>query len=117
MGGFLGASARYLLGGAIYRWLPATFPWATFVINVTGCFGIGFVVALAEERMILGPTTRLFLTVGVLGGYTTFSSFGYETMALLRESSFGAAAFNVLAQVALGLLAVGAGAAAARILP
>ena len=117
MGGFLGASARYLLGGAIYRWLPATFPWATFVINVTGCFGIGFVVGLAEERMVLGPTTRLFLTVGVLGGYTTFSSFGYETMVLMREGSFGSAAFNVIAQVALGLLAVGAGTATARILP
>jgi CrcB protein len=117
VGGFLGASARYLLGGAIYRWLPATFPWATFVINVTGCFGIGFIVALAEERMLLGPTTRLFLTVGVLGGYTTFSTFGYETIALLRESSFGSAALNVLGQVALGLLAVWAGALAARILP
>src|ERR1044071_1631314 len=117
MGGFLGAAARYLLGGAIHRWLPATFPWGTFVINLTGCFGIGLVAALAEERMTLGPTTRLFLTVGVLGGYTTFSSFGYETIVLLRESSFGAAAFNVLAQVALGLLAVVAGAAAARILP
>jgi len=117
VGGFLGASARYLLGGAIYRWLPATFPWATFVINVTGCFGIGFIVALAEERMLLGPTTRLFLTVGVLGGYTTFSTFGYETIALLRESSFGSAAVNVLGQVVLGLLAVWAGAAAARILP
>jgi len=117
IGGFLGASARYLLGGAIYRWLPATFPWGTFVINVTGCFGIGLVVALAEERMVLGPTIRLFLTVGVLGGYTTFSSFGYETMVLVREGSFGAAAFNVLAQVALGLFAVWAGAAAARMLP
>ena len=117
IGGFLGASARYLLGGAIYRWLPATFPWATFVINATGCFGIGLVVALAEERMVLGPTIRLFLTVGVLGGYTTFSSFGYETMVLVREGSFGAAAFNVLAQVALGLFAVWAGAAAARMLP
>jgi len=117
IGGFLGASARYLLGGAIYRWLPGTFPWATFVINVTGCFGIGLVVALAEERMILGPTTRLFLTVGILGGYTTFSTFGYGTIMLLRESSFGAAAFNVLAQVALGLIAVWAGAVVARVLP
>ncbi len=117
IGGFLGASARYLLGGVIYRWLPATFPWATFAINVTGCFGIGLVVALAEERMVLGPTIRLFLTVGVLGGYTTFSSFGYETMVLVREGSFGAAALNVLAQVALGLFAVWAGAAAARMLP
>ena len=117
IGGFLGASARYLLGGAIYRWLPATFPWATFAINVTGCFGIGLVVALAEERMVVGPNARLFLAVGVLGGYTTFSTFGYETLELIREGSFGAAAFNVLAQVALGLLAVGAGAAVARILP
>ena len=63
------------------------------------------------------PTTRLFLTVGVLGGYTTFSTFGYETIALLRESSFGAAALNVLGQVAVGLLAVWAGAFTARILP
>ena len=117
IGGFLGASARYLLGGVIHRWLPATFPWGTFAINVTGCFGIGLVVALAEERMVLGPTIRLFLTVGVLGGYTTFSSFGYETMVLVREGSFGAAALNVLAQVALGLFSVWAGAAAARMLP
>ena len=116
-GGFLGASARYLLGGAIYRWLPATFPWATFVINVTGCFGIGFLAVLAEERMLLGPGARLFLMVGILGGYTTFSTFGYETIALLRESSFAAAAFNVLGHVALGLVAVWAGAAAARVLP
>jgi CrcB protein len=117
VGGFLGASARYLLGGAIYRWLPATFPWATFVINVTGCFGIGFLAVLAEERMALGPGARLFLMVGILGGYTTFSTFGYETIALLRESSFAAAALNVVGQVALGQVAVGAGAAAARVLP
>jgi len=117
IGGFLGASARYLLGGAIYRWLPATFPWATFVINVTGCFGIGFLAVMVEERMVLGPSARLFLMVGILGGYTTFSTFGYETIALLRESSFAAAAGNVLGQVALGLVAVWAGAAAARVLP
>jgi len=117
MGGFLGASARYLLGGAIYRWLPATFPWATFAINVTGCFGIGLLAVLAEERVVLGPTGRLFLMVGVLGGYTTFSTFGYETIALLRDGSTGAALLNAVGQVALGLLAVWAGAAAARMLP
>jgi CrcB protein len=116
-GGFLGASARYLLGGAIYHWLPATFPWATFLINVTGCFGIGFLAVLAEERMLLGPGARLFLMVGVLGGYTTFSTFGYETIALLRDGSLAAASLNVLGQVALGLLAVWAGMAAARVLP
>jgi len=116
-GGFLGASARYVLGGLLYRWLPATFPWATLVINVTGCFGIGFLAVMVEERMVLGPGARLFLMVGILGGYTTFSTFGYETIALLRESSFAAAAGNVLGQVALGLVAVWAGAAAARVLP
>jgi CrcB protein len=116
-GGFLGASARYVLGGVLYRWLPATFPWATLVINVTGCFGIGFLAVMVEERMVLGPSARLFLMVGILGGYTTFSTFGYETIALLRESSFAAAALNVLGQVALGLVAVAAGAAAARVLP
>ncbi|HEY2943495.1 MAG TPA: fluoride efflux transporter CrcB [Vicinamibacteria bacterium] len=116
-GGFLGASARYVLGGLVYRWLPATFPWATLVINVTGCFGIGFLAVMVEERMVLGPSARLFLMVGILGGYTTFSTFGYETIALLRESSFAAAALNVLGQVALGLVAVAAGAAAARVLP
>jgi CrcB protein len=117
LGGFLGAATRYLLGGLVYRWVPATFPWATFAINVTGCFGIGLIVALADERMALGPGLRLFLTVGVLGGYTTFSTFGYETIALLREGSVGAASFNVMGQVALGLLAVWAGAAAARVVP
>jgi|SRR5215470_11761262 len=117
LGGFLGAAARYLVGGLIYRWVPATFPWATFVINVTGCFAIGLLAALAEERMVVGPGVRLFLAVGVLGGYTTFSSFGYETMALVRDGSLGAAAFNVLGQVALGLAAVWAGAAVVRLLP
>ena len=67
--------------------------------------------------MVLGPTGRLFLMVGVLGGYTTFSTFGYETIALLRDGSTGAALLNAVGQVALGLLAVWAGAAAARMLP
>ena len=116
-GGFLGASARYLLGGVIYKWIPATFPWATFVINVTGCFGIGFLAVLAEEKMSLAPGGRLFLMVGVLGGYTTFSTFGLETIALVREGSLASAALNVAGQVVLGLLAVWAGAAAARVLP
>jgi CrcB protein len=116
-GGFLGASARYLLGGVVYKWIPATFPWATFVINVTGCFGIGFLAVLAQEKMSLAPGGRLFLMVGVLGGYTTFSTFGLETIALVREGSLASAALNVAGQVVLGLLAVWAGAAAARVLP
>src|SRR5262245_12666514 len=115
-GGFLGAAARYWLGGLIHRWLGAAFPYGTLVVNVTGCLAIGFLGVLAEERLVLGPDARVFWMIGVLGGYTTFSSFGYETMALLREGSAGAALMNVGAQVILGLLAVWAGAALARLL-
>jgi CrcB protein len=117
LGGFVGASARYLVGGLVYRVLPETFPYATFLINVTGCFGIGFLAVLAEDRPSFGPGLRLFLMIGVLGGYTTFSTFGYETLALVREGSRAAALVNVLGQVAFGLAAVWLGAVAARALP
>ncbi len=117
IGGFLGAAARYLLGGLVYRFLPATFPYATVLINVSGCFGIGFLAVLVEERAVLGPSSRLFWMIGVLGGYTTFSTFGYETMALIRGGGHGAALLNVSSQVGLGLLAVWLGAVTARLLP
>src|SRR5215470_4814060 len=94
-GGFLGSAARYLLQGFVYRYLPSDFPYATFIINVTGCYAIGFLGVLAQEMFLIGPTARLFLMVGVLGGYTTFSSFGYETMELLRQGSGLLAAANV----------------------
>lgn len=115
-GGFVGASLRYLVGGLVHRWLPATFPYGTLLVNVSGCFLIGVLASLAEERMI-GPLARVFWMVGVLGGYTTFSSFGYETISLLREGSHASAWANVLGQVMLGLAAVWAGAAAGRALP
>ena len=114
VGGFLGAVARYLLGGLVYRYLPATFPYATAIINVTGCFAIGLLAALVEERQLLGPGVRLFWMIGFLGGYTTFSTFGYESMALMREGSHGAALLNVFGQVVLGLLAVWVGAVVGR---
>ena len=114
-GGFFGAAARYWLGGLIHRRLGAAFPYGTLAINVTGCFAIGFLGVMAEERLTLGTEARVFWMIGVLGGYTTFSSFGYETMALLREGSTAAALLNVGLQVVLGLLAVWAGAALARV--
>lgn len=115
-GGFLGAAARYLAGGLVYRWVEPAFPWATLLVNVTGCFAIGALAALGEERG-LSPEARLFWMVGVLGGFTTFSTFGYETMALVREGSTAAAVLNVAGHVLAGLSAVWAGAAAARMLP
>ena len=112
-GGFIGASARYLLGGLIYRFLPSQFPYATVFINVSGCFGIGFLAALVDQGLA-GPGARLFWMIGVLGGYTTFSTFGYETMTLARDGSYLLAAANVAGQVFLGLLAVWCGAVVAR---
>jgi CrcB protein len=113
-GGFLGSAARYLVQGLVYRYLPADFPYATFFINVTGCYAIGFLGVLAQEAFLVGPAARLFLMVGILGGYTTFSTFGYETMELLREGSNLLAAANAAGQVVVGLAAVWAGAATAR---
>lgn len=114
VGGGIGAVARYLVGGLVYRVLPETFPWATFLINVSGCLAIGFLAVLADERLALGPAARLFLMVGILGGYTTFSSFGLETLNLAREGGYWAAAGNAIGQVVLGLASVWAGAALAR---
>jgi CrcB protein len=113
-GGFLGASARYALGGLVYRLMSPVFPWATLLVNVSGCFVIGFLAILAGERGPVGPTGRLFWMVGVLGGYTTFSTFGYETLSLAREGSYALAAASAVGQVTLGLAAVWAGAVVAR---
>jgi len=115
-GGFVGASLRYVAGGLVYRVLPPDFPWATALVNVGGCFAIGFLAVLVDERGPVGPTGRLFWMVGVLGGFTTFSTFGYETFALAREGSHALALVNVVGQVVLGLGAVWTGVVLARVL-
>lgn len=114
-GGCVGALLRWSLAGAVQRLAAeASFPWGTFVVNALGCFVIGFVVELSELRGGLGMPSRLFLLVGVLGGFTTFSTFGYETVALFRESSTGLALANAAGQLALGLAGVWAGMMLAR---
>jgi len=115
-GGFVGAAMRYVAGGVVHRLVAPSFPWGTFFVNVAGCFAIGFFAVLAGEKGALGPSGRLFWMVGVLGGFTTFSTFGYETFALAREGSHALAAGNVLGQVAVGLAAVWAGAVLARVI-
>lgn len=110
VGGFLGTMARYVLGGLLYRVKNgATFPYETLVVNVLGCLAIGFLAGIAETRGVLWGRTRAFLFMGVLGGFTTFSSFGYETVQLLREGQETAALLSVLLQVVLGVGAVWAG--------
>ena len=117
LGGGIGASLRHLLGGAAQTLArSATFPWGTFAVNVSGCFAIGVLAQLAEERGVPSGNARTFLFVGVLGGYTTFSSFGNETLNLLRGGEALAAAANAGGQLVLGLLAVALGRAAAQLL-
>ena len=84
----------------------AAFPYGTLAVNVAGCLAVGVLGGLTESRQILGPDLRLFLFLGLLGGFTTLSTFGYETMALLRDSEQLRAAANVLMHVFAGLFAV-----------
>lgn len=106
-GGFFGSVARYLFGGwALQLTAQDRFPAGTFAVNVVGCLVIGVLAGLAERFEIFGPETRLFLFTGVLGGFTTFSAFGLETIHLLRRGDPWVAAAYVGLSVALGLLAV-----------
>lgn len=114
-GGGIGAALRYLLGGLIASRLGPDFPWGTFIVNVSGCLLIGAVLGLVE-RGALPAEARLFLAVGVLGGYTTFSTFGYETFRLLEGGELLPAALNAFGQLALGLVGVYLGLVVARVL-
>lgn len=106
-GGFFGAMLRYGLSGVVQRLAPfATFPLGTLTVNVAGSLLIGVIAGLVEFRQVLGPEARLFLMIGLLGGFTTFSSFAYETLALGQDGEYLLASLNALASVALCLVAV-----------
>ena len=103
----MGALARFGLSGLVHRQLPlATFPYGTLVVNLLGCFAIGMITGLAESRQMFGPEFRTFALIGLLGGFTTFSSFGYETFAMIRDDEFMRAAANVGLHVVPGLALV-----------
>ncbi|MEP7015112.1 MAG: fluoride efflux transporter CrcB [Verrucomicrobiota bacterium] len=107
LGGAVGSVARYKFGGfALHHTQAWSFPLSTFCVNLLGCFIIGSLAALVEHHDLLSPSTRLLLITGVLGGFTTFSAFGYESVFLLRRSLFSVAACYVLLSVAGGLAAV-----------
>lgn len=107
VGGFVGSVSRYYLGGLVLHATAASrFPWATLVVNTLGCLVIGVLAGAAEQSHFLTPATRLFLFTGLLGGFTTFSAFGYETYFLGREHAWPAAALNVGAHLLLALPAV-----------
>jgi CrcB protein len=115
-GGAIGSCARVLLAAAINRHAaPHTFA-GTFVVNLIGCFAFGVVAAVADRRFPLSIPLRVFVLAGILGGFTTFSAFTYETLMLLREAHFIRAAANAVGQVVLGLIALWAGYALVRAL-
>jgi CrcB protein len=118
LGGALGSVARYAVSLGAARWLGAGFPWGTLIVNVAGSFAIGVLAALvtADGRPALGDGTRAFLMVGILGGFTTFSSFSLETLSLARAGAWGAAAGNASLSLLLCLGAVWLGFATATIL-
>ena len=109
LGGAVGASARYLLDRFIEQRSEAVFPWATFAINVTGCFLIGLIIETLVDRHHLPAWLRVGLVVGVIGGYTTFSTFAQEALALLESDDVAVALAYTAGSVVVGLLAVYAG--------
>lgn len=115
LGGFLGALARYTVSGWFLR-LSGTFPWGTLAVNLLGSFGLGFLMTLAGETLLISPEVRLFLAVGFFGAFTTFSTFAYETERLLSETEWVLAAANVAGSLFLAIMGVKVGALLARVI-
>lgn len=111
--GFLGSIARYAVSGAVSR-VDESFPWGTFVVNITGSFALGFLVAAFAHRFVVHPDLRVAVTVGFLGAYTTFSTLTLETFEFAETQAWGWAAVNVISSLAIGLMAVWLGTLAGR---
>jgi fluoride exporter len=116
LGGALGASSRYLLDRAIEARSFAVFPWSTFLINLSGCFLIGLITESLVDRHHVPAWIRVGLVVGVIGGYTTFSTFSQEALGLIEGRDLGVAALYAVGSVGIGILAVYAGSLAGRTL-
>jgi len=110
-GGFTGAVLRYVMSGLVHRALPAgsVFPVGTFFVNIAGCFAIGILSGMADTRHLFSPEMRLLIFIGLLGGFTTFSTFALESIYLLQERQFLYFCFNVIGQVVSGLITVWVG--------
>ena len=109
-GGFIGSILRFGMGGLTYRLFPAaTLPYGTLAVNLIGCLIIGVLGGIGDARQIAAGELRLFLFIGLLGGFTTFSAFGYETLALVRTAELIRATVNVGLHLVLGLAAVWVG--------
>lgn len=115
-GGFLGAAGRYVVSGLVHRWLPfAVMPFGTLTVNVLGCLVIGFLASLSDAYGVLGGRSREFLFIGVLGGFTTFSSFAIETLSLARSGQIAGGLANAALNLVGCLVAVWIGSVLSRV--
>jgi fluoride exporter len=115
LGGALGSVARFALGLWIYERMGTRFPYGTFVINISGCFIIGFALTVLDERMGLPPQWRLAIPIGFVGAYTTFSTFEYETLRLTHNGQAAIALLYIVLSVVLGYGAVWLGSVTGRV--
>ena len=114
VGGFLGSILRFWLGSYIGDKMGTRFPYGTFVINVTGSFLIGMVFALMTVKTLWSPNWRYLIPIGFIGGYTTFSSFEFETLRTIQDGQIGLGLLYVAASVVVGFIAVWGGMVAGR---
>ena len=117
IGGFIGALARFWLGSYIGGKMGTSFPYGTFVINISGSFLIGFILTVLTTKAHLSPNWRYLIPVGFIGAYTTFSTFEFETLHTIQDGQFLIASLNVVLSVTIGFIAVWVGALAARSVP
>ena len=115
-GGAIGSAARYLLAGLVHRFTSAYFPYGTFAVNMFGCLAFGVIFGLTEQRFVISPAARAFLLIGVLGGFTTFSSYAFESFQLIRDAQYLRASVNVAGQAVLGLVCFWLGYLANRVI-
>ena len=116
LGGAVGTGARYVLGGLVVRWLGADFPYGTLLINVLGSFLIGLIQQVGLSTLLIPDTLRLVLAIGVMGGFTTYSSFSYETLKLAETGSWVGASLYVGLTTALCLVCCALGLSLGRVL-
>ena len=115
-GGFIGSVLRYTVSGLVHRAIPFSgFPYGTLVVNLVGCLAIGLLTGLAESRQVIGPELRIFLFLGLLGGFTTFSTFAYEGVQLIHHGEFAKVLASVMIHILVGFLAVWFGYAIASV--
>ena len=114
--GALGTGARYVLGGWVHNLLGSEFPFGTLIVNALGCLSIGFLGTLIDERLLFSPQVRLFLIIGFLGAFTTYSSFAYETWMMTKDGEFVYALVNIFGTLAVCFVCLFVGVLLARLL-